>query len=345
MHPLENWIVQHTHVECSPYHELLLSLHVLTNPDHHLPRLEWANATREAMDSEMRDQILFYGHVSNEWLFPMDCQHAFCADSRYPEDSIECWQLCDENQFLDALLGKTRGAMQYDPYAADRVAICQHPRWHRDRLYHLLQEYQQLFFAREWHTIEPWLVRAAAAYSKGLRQKPLEALRAVHPRFRVEEKGVRFLKAETYHRTYSEIESITIYPSTFVAPHLLIDIDTPRIEVNLQVDIPTRSTQEDVPQDLLRRLRALADANRLRIMQALLSHPFCTQQLAERLQLSQATVSKHLKLLEATGLIVSERSSHYVFYRTNVMALEGIRVELDQFFDQPKLKNGEGFIR
>lgn len=340
MHLLEHWIANNVRAVYSPYHEMLVSLHVLVNPEHHLSRLEWARKIRQTMDKEMLEQILFYGNASDEWFFAMDCEDAFCAESRYPEESIEQWALIDEGTFCCSILGNYRERRARLNRAARE--ILRRPRWHQKQLYHLLQAYQKDFFARELYTIEPWLVRSVKLCNNGFRKNPVETLQSIHPRFRVEEKGIKFLKSETYAFAYSELESITILPSTFVAPHLLIDIEQPGlIKVNKQVVIPSLKSEEQVPRDLLRKLQALDDPTRLVMVQAMLYQPYCTQQLTERFGLAKATISKHLKILEASGLLQSERSGHYVFYHTNAPVLEMIRVDLDQFFDQPKLDRGE----
>lgn len=340
MHPLEQWIRQHVKAVYSPYHELLVSLHVLVNPDHHQPRLTWAQDVRKRMAPEMLKQLLFYGRATEEWFFPMDCEGAFQSAGRYPEESIEKWNVLDDRSFCRFMLGKN---VRLSPgkQSAEAKDILRRPKWHRKRLYRLLMDYQNQFFARELYTIEPWLVTAVNSLNADLQKSPVAALRAVHPRFLVGEKTIQFLKARTYQMNYSELASITILPSTFIAPHLLIDIDSPDIKVSRQVAIPSLDAISEPPKDLLRSLKALADPTRLMMVRAMLYHPYCTQQLAEKLGLANATISKHLKILEESGLIRSKRSSHYVFYQTNAYLLEMIRVDMDQFFDQPKLEKGE----
>lgn len=340
MHPLEQWIRRHVKAVYSPYHELLVSLHVLVNPDHHLSRLNWVRNVHQNMDREMVDQILFYGKVTEEWFFAMDCEAAFYSDSRYVEESIEKWNVISEIQFCRFILGKSyeQSTSRQSKEARD---ILRRPKWHQKRLYHLLQAYQKDFFARELYAVEPWLVKAVNSCNTGFQEHPIETLRSIHPRFLVKEKYIQFLKARTYQFNYSDLNSITILPSTFIAPHLLIDTESPDIKVDKQVIIPSTERVEETPQDLLRALKALADPTRLIMVRAMLYHPYCTQQLTEKVKLAKATVSKHLKVLEKSGLIRSERSSHYVFYRTNAYLLEMIRVDMDQFFDQPKIEKEE----
>ena len=61
-------------------------------------------------------------------------------------------------------------------------------------------------------------------------------------------------------------------------------------------------------------LKALADDTRLKIMQALGEKEMYVELLAERLKLTPATVSFHMKKLMAAGLIDARREQYYTIY-------------------------------
>ena len=61
-------------------------------------------------------------------------------------------------------------------------------------------------------------------------------------------------------------------------------------------------------------LKALADDTRLKILRALSERDMYVELLAERLQLSAATVSFHMKKLQAAGLVDSRREQYYIVY-------------------------------
>jgi DNA-binding transcriptional ArsR family regulator len=67
-----------------------------------------------------------------------------------------------------------------------------------------------------------------------------------------------------------------------------------------------------------RTLKALADRTRLRILAMVATGPVCVCQLVEILGLSQSTVSKHLSILAAAGLVVDERRGRFTLYRIDV---------------------------
>jgi DNA-binding transcriptional ArsR family regulator len=62
-------------------------------------------------------------------------------------------------------------------------------------------------------------------------------------------------------------------------------------------------------------LKAAADGTRLRILKMLEPGSLCVCQIVEALELSQSTVSKHLSILEAAGLVESERRGRWTHYR------------------------------
>lgn len=79
--------------------------------------------------------------------------------------------------------------------------------------------------------------------------------------------------------------------------------------------------------ELAARLRAMADANRVRILQALsccTDHRMTTTDVAGLLDVSAATANHHLRQLEKAGLVTPERDGARVQYslqRSNVQAV------------------------
>ena len=59
-------------------------------------------------------------------------------------------------------------------------------------------------------------------------------------------------------------------------------------------------------------LKALADKTRWRIVQELLSRPLTVTELAERLQVSQYNISKHLRILREAGIVESTRHGKHL---------------------------------
>jgi ArsR family transcriptional regulator len=61
-------------------------------------------------------------------------------------------------------------------------------------------------------------------------------------------------------------------------------------------------------------LRALGDATRLGVLQALLERPYHVNDLMEKLHVEQSLLSHHLKVLREAGLVVATRDGKAVRY-------------------------------
>ncbi|MFC5653452.1 ArsR/SmtB family transcription factor [Paenibacillus solisilvae] len=85
---------------------------------------------------------------------------------------------------------------------------------------------------------------------------------------------------------------------------------------------------------------ALAESNRLRIVELLLDGPLIVGDIANRLQIRQPQASKHLRVLLEAGLVEVEPAANRRNYKLRLEAfqtldtwLETYRVVLDKQFD------------
>lgn len=81
-------------------------------------------------------------------------------------------------------------------------------------------------------------------------------------------------------------------------------------------------------------LKAIADPLRLRMLSAIATDPrgeSCVCDLAELADVSQPTVSHHLKVLRDTGLLLSERRGTWVWHRIDPVRKAAITSLLDSF--------------
>lgn len=80
--------------------------------------------------------------------------------------------------------------------------------------------------------------------------------------------------------------------------------------------------------------KALADPVRLRLLSLITSHSggeACVCDLTGEFDVSQPTISHHLKVLREAGLLTSQRRGTWVYYRVQPEAL----AELGQLLDVP----------
>lgn len=72
--------------------------------------------------------------------------------------------------------------------------------------------------------------------------------------------------------------------------------------------------------------KALADGSRMRVVAALLGNDeLCGCQIVELLQLSTATVSRHMSILQNAQLVKPRKDGRWVYYRLNTTFPEQLR--------------------
>lgn len=84
--------------------------------------------------------------------------------------------------------------------------------------------------------------------------------------------------------------------------------------------------------EMAKRLKALADPVRLRLFSAIASHSggeACVCDISGGIDVSQPTVSHHLKVLRDAGLLTSQRRASWVYYAVVPDALREIAALLD----------------
>lgn len=76
------------------------------------------------------------------------------------------------------------------------------------------------------------------------------------------------------------------------------------------------------PATALRALQALADENRLRIVEALRDGERCVCKLQEDLGLGQSLLSHHLRALRESGLVLDRKEGRWVHYSLSDATVE-----------------------
>ena len=76
-------------------------------------------------------------------------------------------------------------------------------------------------------------------------------------------------------------------------------------------------------------LKAIADESRMKILKLLLKHNYCVRALANELELTEATVSQHLKVLREAGLLVGEKRGYFMHYTVEREALHELAKEIE----------------
>ena len=90
-------------------------------------------------------------------------------------------------------------------------------------------------------------------------------------------------------------------------------------------------------EQLLTFFKALADANRLKIVGLLSEHEYSVEHLAALLNLRPPTVSHHLKLLAEAGLVSARVESYYNLYQLETGVLEQFARHLGEQDKLPRM--------
>src|ERR687885_1890924 len=86
---------------------------------------------------------------------------------------------------------------------------------------------------------------------------------------------------------------------------------------------------EDAREELAARFKALSDPTRVAIVNRLAAAPeVCVCDLTASFDLSQPTISHHLKILREAGLVESSRRGTWAYYRLLPEAIDRLREAL-----------------
>ncbi|WP_394289067.1 metalloregulator ArsR/SmtB family transcription factor [Microbacterium sp.] len=105
-------------------------------------------------------------------------------------------------------------------------------------------------------------------------------------------------------------------------------------EAALCSPVASHAISEHAASTVAATLKSLADPLRLRMLSAIASDPrgeSCVCDLAELADVSQPTVSHHLKVLKDAGVLVSERRGTWVWYSIDAAARPAITTLLESF--------------
>ncbi|MFP3852659.1 MAG: ArsR/SmtB family transcription factor [Anaerolineales bacterium] len=119
----------------------------------------------------------------------------------------------------------------------------------------------------------------------------------------------------------AEAERVVFVPSTHVGPYTVSLLTDETLWVTFGARIPEGASlrsQALSRSQLLVRLNALADENRLYILDLLRTkEELCAQDIIEAIELSQSSASRHLRQLTATGYLLERRRDSAKCYRLN----------------------------
>jgi DNA-binding transcriptional ArsR family regulator len=345
----------------SPLLEAVLSLHVLAEPKHHPAQHSWVRQAAR-LPVTLRRQVDAFGFTFcsyfPEFVFPD-------ATGGYPTFETELERLSGLPPELVALefsrpLRRIPAVREPADLAMPTVrqeirrALGELPEAQRplaslvlDEPEHLLTAFQRLLrdywdhaFAAEWSRIEDSLAEAVSTAGHEIAASGLgPALAGVSAELATASPG-RELTLIVPRRHDHDVhlgsgQHLVLVPSIYVWPHVRVNCDRPW-PLSLVYPAPAVRREGRVsipPGELLRVLRGLADDTRLRLLKLTAQRPRSTQELAPLLYISEATCSKHLRILADAGILRSKREGYFVLYSLDRDRLASLHPSISSFLD------------
>ncbi len=342
-------------------YDFFTSLHVLHFPDEFGLRGAWAAGVRSRLPNEAREfleKVVGNFKPPLNWVYslpsPKDAVTALLVLKTIPvADRLAALRLCP----FDSL----QGCEMLD-------AVSQRGEWDQA----MVDEFVQLWRAQDSSAqVIPGPVSAkrvekifsVCADPQNFGQKYLDSLQAYYDAFFSEEEkriGLKLEKAladarqtadklgaEDYLRSQDEkldlellqsSDRIVMAPSYWCARgalHSDLEQDQHLILFGARPKEESLVPGEIVPEDLLKRLKAMTDPTRMRILRYLLQEKLTPAELARRLRLRAPTVTHHLHLLKSTGMVhFVRKGKNERLYYAKMESIKGTYTQLKDFLEQ-----------
>lgn len=293
------------HFVYSPFHEMIGSLSVLYRPEHHKSRLKWASDMAKCLGPEQMALVRSFGEITNEWLYMYSM-----------EDT-------------DKRLGRSVMDILSDPDLSELEMLNESI----DEIIEFLKDYYQNFFYKDLAFGEPLMIRFIKKEFERCQKVGLyNYINGLHPRIEVTETKVNFHKYKLFEIFKNDLETVIVYADSFMMPHLLIGIEKNELCLISPAYI-TEPNRQHMPEDTLQIFKGLGDKTRLNILKYLYKQPMTTQGLANQLRLTDACISKHLKVLYKGGIVFKERDGNYIQYHMNQIVIDSLVMYLYELFE------------
>lgn len=294
-------------ISYSPIWELFFSMHVLSNPEHHVSRKKWAES-KEKEDSELIKEVRELSCLTNSWLLIIDSEkwNEICQleipemISFFRKKNIYQW-----NEWVKLCTGKEMNIKE------------------RNRVLDVVEKYYINIFKKEEMILRPYLLRILQREKDMCKKKGIwQWCETIHSRLKITQDEIIYKKEQEYRYKKQEIETVIIMVSTFVYPHLWMGNSKHQLEVVKGIVVENIKT--DIPEEFINVFKALGDKTRLKIVNLLLQGVCTTQELAGKMHLSEAAISKHLKIMWEAGLVTKLRKGCYIEYEFKIETIDFI---------------------
>ncbi|MBF4692829.1 ArsR/SmtB family transcription factor [Fusibacter ferrireducens] len=329
----------------APFFEMFCSLHVLFHAAHHKARKKWAIETEKKMDPELYKRLAFYDIVTEGWMGAMEISH---LDEAYADfnvlSGIRKIETIPNLKFADLMLNRTVALSDLrkilvlkkchiESLQQEQVEFLLDVESYKDDFISALKAYFYLHFQEVQIETEAFMISTLKAHKKLSESMDfIKYLELLHPRIESTPTHLRLHKFKRFDYSYDDIQRVEIGISTFIDPHLLVGYEMDFLRLTIRAKI--EPMDDEVHDDLIILIKALGDKTRLKILKCLYEKPWSTQALAEQLSISEAGISKQLKILNRAYLVRKIRQGNFILYYINTEMIDRIPMNVYQYLDE-----------
>lgn len=324
--------------------EMIASLHVIADPEHHTNCSDWYRNVEQKLPDELLERIRRFGKSFVNWSFVLDLADICIGmegEEYEDEDDFEKItgriQQMEELDFLYIFLGGTlmgekacaeklkKAPEQFVNLISQEVFFfiqkkdvfyfLKNTASVRREMLDIMGVYYNCYFKDYWQSILP-VYRNKIAREKELYRasNPISYILSQH-RDLFYEKGRLLIKKEVELSVQTdEVEGIRILFSMFMYPHLAANIYENQVSIYKNLMMPADFEQIEI---IAQSMKSFSDPSRLAMI-SILSRQFATnKELAQMLDLAPASVSQHLKILKDLDIVTFYREKNSINYHIN----------------------------
>lgn len=301
----------------SPLFEMFAAMHVICNPEHHSARLNWWDRVKDILDEQLIADIQDLSDCTNQWLAPID----FASFDTFPVRDMNV---------EEALITLEGYSINIWKKVFNDNGTTVTPK-QKQKIINVSRRFYESYFYQEIMILEPLMNTALKKLLKEWETEGIaKSLSDTHERLKVNETEIVFVKNKEYHFKYDDIKRIFVTGSVFLSPHLIMGMDN-NSSIQTVKHFYAENVQICPPEELVRLYNGLADGTRLQILRIIKHRPDTTQNLATKLGISEAAVSKQLKVLSAGGLVTKQRKGNYMYYSVAEEALDFLTYRIYEY--------------
>jgi DNA-binding transcriptional ArsR family regulator len=332
----------------SPLVELGGAWHVFVRSDHHPERAPWVRELEATLPADLVTDLRDWSFVVSAVRAAPFVDPTMVLGDGFAEQLRRLGELPLEafwtGMLRPFLRVRGRSANASDPHVRSRIAglarargtgtkrvadlVFEDPVAARERLVDILTRCWSAFFADMYDDhVVPLRREVRARSTRGSCRGWRHALTGLSPSIVMDTRENRLLIDKVQSKRLSAAgRGLVVVPTVTGSPHVYV-ADEPGRPIILHYPIPAPPCAAD-SRRTLRRLHALANPARLEIARAIAIEPRSAREIARLWQFAETSVTKHLAVLRAAGLVHQERVGHFVRYRLDDAAVASVGSDL-----------------